>query len=219
MRSDFIALLLLSAAALGGCSSITDKVYYSAWEKFGYEKRDLLVSQVQDTRQQQEQTKQQFASALDRFREVYHFDGGDVEDAYDKLNQGYEDSAAEADRLRNEIADVKSIGEALFDEWDDEIDQQTVADFKKRMKELRKATRRSYDQMVSKMDEAAAKMNPVLEAFKGQVLMLKSSLNARAIASLQTEAQGLVDEVEELIEEMNESIQEADEFIEAMGAG
>lgn len=85
------------------------------------------------------------------------------------------------------------------------------------MKELRQATRKNYDQMVKKMDDAAAKMDPVLEAFKGQVLMLKSSLNARAIASLQTEAQGLIDNVESLIKEMNESIDEADEFISQMG--
>jgi hypothetical protein len=211
-----LTTILLLASGLGGCTSISDAVYYKAWEQFGYEKRDLLVSQVQDTRQQQEETKEEFASALDRFRAVYDFDGGEVEDAYDSLNDGYASSSREADRLRAEIADVKSVGEALFEEWDDEIDQQTVKDYKKRMKELRTATRKSYDQMVQKMDEAAARMDPVLEAFQGQVLMLKSSLNARAIASLQTEAEGLIDDVEELIREMNESIDEADEFISQM---
>ena len=205
-----IALTLVSATA---CNT----VYYKAWEKFGYEKRDLLVSQVQTTREQQEETKQQFASALDEFRAVYDFDGGEMEADYDSLNRQYERSSSEAQRLRAEIDDVKSIGEALFDEWDDEIDQQTVKDYKKRMQQLREATRKNYDQMVRKMDEAAAKMDPVLEAFKGQVLMLKSSLNARAIASLQTEGQGLIDDVEALIREMNESIEEADEFISQMG--
>ncbi len=205
--------LLLTVSMTVGCNT----VYYKAWEKFGYEKRDLLVSQVQTTREQQEETKQQFASALDEFRAVYSFDGGDVETTYDDLNSQYEASNREAQSLRAEIKDVKSIGEALFDEWDDEIDQQTVKDYQKRMKELRQATRKNYDQMVKKMDDAAAKMDPVLEAFKGQVLMLKSSLNARAIASLQTEAQGLIDNVESLIKEMNESIDEADEFISQMG--
>lgn len=102
--------LLLTVSMTVGCNT----VYYKAWEKFGYEKRDLLVSQVQTTREQQEETKQQFASALDEFRAVYSFDGGDVETTYDDLNSQYEASNREAQSLRAEIKDVKSIGECFL---------------------------------------------------------------------------------------------------------
>ena len=208
--------VVAATLALPACGTV-DRVYYGTMERLGYEKRDLLVDQVQDTREQQEDTKEQFASTLDRFRASYDFDGGDVEDTFDDLRDSYEASAEEAERLRGEIAEVKEIGDDLFAEWDDEIDQQTVPEYERRMEELRDATQRSYNQMVEKMDAAAEKMDPVLERFNGQVLMLKSSLNARAIASLQTEADDLVDEVEALIREMNESIAEADEFISQMG--
>lgn len=69
------------------------------------------------------------------------------------------------------------------------------------------------------MDESADKMDPVLEAFQNRVILLKSSLNAQALASLQTNADELVNGIEALIEEMNASIAEADEFIAAMSTG
>ena len=53
-------------------------------------------------------------------------------------------------------------------------------------------------------------------AFRDQVLFLKHNLNARAIASLQTELISVEAEVNSLIKDMNASIKEADEFINAM---
>lgn len=206
----WLTVLLLAA----GCNT----VYYAAWEKLGYEKRDLLVSQVQDTRAQQEDTKEQFASALDQFKATFDYDGGKLEKAYNKLKKDYDRCVGEADGLRAEIADVKSIAGALFDEWADEIETQSNADYKRAMVQQREDTIEAYEQMVGKMDEAADKMNPVLEAFNSRVIFLKSSLNAQAIASLQTNADELVDGIEDLIAEMNESIAEADEFIAAMGS-
>ena len=56
----------------------------------------------------------------------------------------------------------------------------------------------------------------MLNAFQERTLLLKSSLNAKAIASLETTSQELIGDIESLIREMNESIAEADEFIAAM---
>lgn len=212
--TPLILLLLVLLFPATGCNT----VYYATWEKFGYEKRDLLVSQVQDTRAQQEDTKEQFASALDQFKATFDYDGGKLEKAYNKLKKDYDRCAADADGLRAEIADVKTIAGDLFDEWEQEIETQTNAEYKKAMVKQREDTIAAYDQMVGKMDEAADKMDPVLEAFNSRVIFLKSSLNAQAIASLQTNADELVDGIEDLIAEMNESIAEADEFIAAMGS-
>jgi len=59
-------------------------------------------------------------------------------------------------------------------------------------------------------------MQPVLTAFRDQVLFLKHNLNAAAIASLQTTAKGIESDVERLVAEMNASIAEADRFIKGM---
>ena len=201
---------------LTGCG-VTDKAYYSMWEKFGYEKRDLLVSQVQDAREQQEETKEQFSSALEEFRATFGTEENQLSKAYDALNDNYDDSEAEAERLREEIAKVKDVGADLFSEWDEEIEEQTNASFKASMAKQKSATVASYNAMVAKMDEAAASMDPVLQAFKERVLFLKSSMNAQALASLQENSAELVGDIESLISEMNKSIAEADAFIIEMG--
>jgi hypothetical protein len=60
-------------------------------------------------------------------------------------------------------------------------------------------------------------MNPVLAAFKDQVLFLKHNLNAQAIASLGSTATQIEGDVARLIKEMEASIGEADDFIKQMG--
>ncbi len=57
---------------LAGCSS----VYYGAMEKFGIAKREILADRVEDTRAAQQEAKQEFADALQRFLAVTKTDGG-----------------------------------------------------------------------------------------------------------------------------------------------
>jgi len=66
------------------------------------------------------------------------------------------------------------------------------------------------------MKRAEKKMEPVLSAFRDQVLFLKHNLNAKAIASLQTELVSVEAEVNSLIRDMETSIKEANAFISAM---
>ena len=62
-------------------------------------------------------------------------------------------------------------------------------------------------------------MDPVLNAFRDQVLFLKHNLNAQAIASLENTANELQADVAQLISDMEASIDEANAFIEEMQAG
>ncbi|MEO0514814.1 MAG: DUF2959 family protein [Planctomycetota bacterium] len=214
VASKCVAMACLMAV-LTGCTS----TYVAAWKKLGWETRDLLVDQVQDTRSRQEEAKEEFTSALDQFKATYNYDGGDLEKAYNELQKNYDRCVAQADDFRDEIGGVKRLGKAFFDEWEADIETQTVAEYKTAMIKQRDLTQDSYDQMVAKMDEAADTMDPVLEAFQGRVIFLKSSLNAQALATLQQNADELVDGIESLINEMNASIAEADEFISAMSKG
>ncbi len=66
------------------------------------------------------------------------------------------------------------------------------------------------------MTKSSLEIDPVLLAFRDQVLFLKHNLNARAIASLQTELVSVEANVASLIKEMEVSIGEADAFIKAM---
>ena len=59
------------------------------------------------------------------------------------------------------------------------------------------------------MQKAESKIQPVLAAFKDQVLYLKHNLNARAIAALQHEFIEISIDISQLIQAMEQTIAEA----------
>jgi uncharacterized protein YutD len=206
-------LLALTLIALtSGCQS----VYYGTMEKFGYEKRDLLVSNVEDAREAQQDAKKQFESALEQFIAVTDYQGGDLEKQYRKLKGEYEDSQAQADKVRSRIADVERVAKDLFAEWEAELKQYTSAELRRNSQRQLQDTRARYQQMIAAMKRAERKLDPVLNAFHDRVLYLKHNLNARAIASLRTNRKAIESDIAKLIGDMNLSIAEADRFIQAM---
>src|SRR5687768_4805957 len=205
-------IAVMAIPALSGCQT-TRRAYYNAWERFGYAKRERLVDYVTAARDEQGEAKQEFASALEQFKSIVNFDGGDLEALYNQLNDSYEDSAAQAQEVRDKIVSVRRVGEELFAEWDGEVEEISDASLKRQSRELFDRTRTSYDEMLSRMDAAAASMDPVLTKFRDRVLFIKSNLNAQAVASLKGTEVELSTDIEELIREMEASIREADEFI------
>jgi ABC-type transporter Mla subunit MlaD len=197
---------------LMGCSS----AYYGTMEKLGYHKRDLMVDRVESAKDAQEDAKEQFKSALEKFSSVLKVDGGKLEEKYDQLKTAYDDSNARAETVRDRIESVEDVSEALFDEWQTELDQYTSDSLRRSSARKLKQTRRQYTQLIGAMKRAEKKMEPVLSAFHDQVLFLKHNLNAKAIASLQTELVSVEAEVNSLIRDMETSIKEANAFISAM---
>jgi hypothetical protein len=203
------ALLLLTA----GCAT-TRKAYYNAWEKFGYAKRERLVDNVKDARQEQVEAKQEFANALEQFKSVVNFKGGDLEAMYNKLNRAYQNSESQANQVKDKITGVKRVAEALFTEWKGEIAEiKGDPSLQQSSQQLYNKTKANYGEMIQHMDQAAATMDPVLQRFKNRVIFIKSNLNAQAIASLAGTEVELGADIERLIKEMEASIAEADKFI------
>ena len=200
------------AVLLAGCSS----AYYKTMEGLGIEKRDILVDRVEEARDAQDSASEQFASALDQFRSVVSFDGGDLEDTYDRLNAEYESSMAEAEEVSERINSVESVAEDLFSEWEKELDQYSRADLRRESASLLNDTRKRYKQLMTTMRRAESSMEPVLEAFEDQVLFLKHNLNARAIGALRNELASIERDTATLIAQMQKAIAEANAFIESM---
>jgi hypothetical protein len=203
-----IAGLLLIA----GCQT----AYYETMEKFGVEKRDILVDRVEEARDAQQDTKEEFTSALEEFSALVNYEGGDLEETYDTLKDKFERSENAAEDVRERIDKIESVGTALFKEWEEEIAEYSSDKLRRQSREAKARTQESYGIMVQKMRQAEATMYPVLDLFRDQVLFLKHNLNARAIASLDTQAVEIEDQVKRLIAEMEESIQVADAFITSM---
>ncbi|WOO41316.1 DUF2959 domain-containing protein [Rubellicoccus peritrichatus] len=215
MRTPKSAFWTLSVAALllMGCQS----AYYGAMEQFGYHKREILTDRVEEARESQEEAKEQFTSALDQFKSVVNFDGGDLEKQYDKLNSAYERSKDQAEDVSERIADVESVAEALFREWQSELAEYSNRELMRISEERLTETKREYSRLISAMKRAENKMPPVLAALKDQVLFLKHNLNARAVSALKTELNTMENNVATLIADMESAIAEADAFIKQMG--
>ncbi len=210
-----VALVVGTGLGAGGCASM----YYNALESVGVEKREVLADRVDDTREAQEEAKEQFATALEQLLELTGESGGDLQVAYERLADELEESEDRAAAVHARIAGVRSVAEALFDEWADELDAYTSANLRQRSERQLEATRRRYERMVTLMQRAADRMEPVLATLRDQVLFLKHNLNARAVAGLDSTTRELEADVAALIADMERSIAEADAFLASWDDG
>ena len=191
-------------------------MYYSALDSVGIPKRDIMVHRVEKARDTQEETKEQFKSALQQFTAVTNFSGGDLEKVYNKLNDEYLASVDQADEVKKRIKDIEDVSGALFSEWELELEQYSSASLRRNSQRQLNDTRQQYKQLISAMKRAEQKIEPVLAVFKDQVLYLKHNLNAQAISSLKGELNAIESDVSVLIAAMEDSINEANSFIQTM---
>ena len=205
---------MIGLGGLGGCASASMAIK----EKFGYAKREQLVDGVQKARDAQEKAKEQFASALDEFIAVTRVDGGELEATYKRLQRELDRSEDRAESVRGRITSVERVGSALFREWEQELNEYSSESLRTSSREQLLSTQRRYDELLAAMNKAERKMEPVLSAFRDQVLFLKHNLNARAIASLEGTVGELEQEIGALIRDMEASIAEANAFIDSMGS-
>ena len=203
-----VALLFL----MTGCKS----AYYGMWSKLGYEKRDILVGEVEDAKKGQEKAKEQFKTTLQRFQEITGFQGGDLEAKYKKLNSEYEACKSRADAVSKQIKDVDETANDMFNEWKKELAQYSDPNLRSKSQQQLDQSKARYQDLITAMRKAESSMQPVLKAFGDQVLFLKHNLNAQAIASLQTTSQQIDQNVQALIKDMEASINEANQFITQM---
>jgi len=193
-----------------------DNLLYNTMEKFGYQKHEILVDRVVDARDEQQDAKEQFKTTLERFNEVVNFDGGELEEKHEILNAEFNLCEARAKKVNDRIAAVEDVGEALFKEWETELAQYSNAKLRRSSQQKMVQTLREYDQLIRSMHRAEDRIDPVLSAFRDQVLFLKHNLNASAIASLKNELEVVEVDVESLIREMEAAIAEADGFIKTI---
>ena len=215
VKKVFRSIPIALALSLAGCSS----AYYGAMEKFGIAKREILADRVDATRKAQQEAKEQFADALQRFLAVTKADGGDLQRKYEDLNTQFKRSESQAKEVRERIAAVEDVGEALFREWKQELAQYTSAALRSDSQRQLDTTRRRYDALVTLMRRAAERMDPVLATFRDQVLYLKHNLNARAVSSLGSTHRALEADISRLISDMENSIREAEVFIRDLKSG
>ncbi|MHC4375053.1 MAG: DUF2959 family protein [Planctomycetota bacterium] len=209
LRRQVLLLTALSCALLSSCQS----AMYSTLEAFGYEKRDILVGRIRNTQEGQASAQEQFQSTLDALKELTGKDGGDLEKAYDRLKSEYERSETRANNVRATIKTVEDVAGDMFAEWAEESGQINDAKLRADSEAKLRDTQARYQGMADRMNAAAARMDPLLQTFKDQVLYLKHSLNAQMIAGLEDVVIDIENEVDVLVADLQKAIDEADEFI------
>jgi hypothetical protein len=208
------SFMLVTLVLLAGCQS----AYYSAMEKVGVHKRDIMLDRVEDAQTSQEDAQVQFKSALEQLTQLISYDGGDLATQYEMVNDQYLASKASADEVTSRIDAIESVADALFDEWNDEIQQYASNSLKQQSQQKLRETERTYQRLIKSMHRAKDRMAPVLSALKDNSLYLKHNLNAQAIGALQGEYKTIKRDVESLVADMSQAIEQSQQFIDLLKA-
>lgn len=191
-------------------------VYYKTRETFGEHKRDIVVYEVSQACVNLEETRDQFEDALQRFKSIVCVDNTSLENKYNLLKRQYDFCQAKADNVSSRIRAIEHVSEALFVEWENELEQYASRALRASSKQQLKIAKQRYVRLLRTLSRAEEKMQPVLAAFKDQVLFLKHNLNAQAIAAIQHEFVEIGMDISQLIRVMEIIILEANEFIASL---
>lgn len=215
-RLALVSLLLSGGLLSGGLLAGCDRMYYGTMKKFGVEKRDILVKRVRDARKAQQEAKEEFQTALEKFRTVIDVEGGPLEDKYNTLNKELERSESRAKDVHDRIGAVRDVSRDLFKEWEKELKQYSNSSLRAESQRELNDTRRRADGLIAAMTRAEDRIDPVLRPLRDRVLFLKHHLNAQAIGALDKELVRVRANVDSLIADLERAIAEADAFAKQM---
>ncbi len=211
LRSLILVIIVSGACA---CSS----AYYSAWEKLGYEKRDLLRSAITKTRKDEVETVEQFKDALEALQAAYGIQPTELQKFYTRLKGEYESAEAKATALKGRVTSLNKIASDLFREWKAEADSMSNSSLRNRSLEQRERTMDRFVNLKNSLQRSEQQMDPVLEQMKEYVLFLKHNLNAQSIGSLREETRDIKLGMDRLTDTMSSSINEMDSFLRTFSA-
>ena len=189
-------------------------VYYQGRESLlGHHKRDIVVIQVDQACESLKESRDQFVDALDRFKSIVKLEESSLEQRYQHLKRRYDACRSKADQVSQRIQSIEDVSEALFAEWETELELYSNRALRARSQQQLKKSRQQYQRLLKALQMAESRMHPVLAAFQDQVLFLKHNLNAHAIAALRHEFVEIGVDISRLIEVMEKTIREASDFV------
>jgi hypothetical protein len=197
-------------------SKLFRNFYYTARESIGEHKRDIVVYQVEQACSSLQETRNEFEDALGKFRSLVNVNESALEHKYNLLNRQYQFCRSKSDSVTDRIRAIEEVSHALFTEWESELNEYTDRNLRNNSKQQLKAAKQNYMRLIKTMRLAEARIQPVLLAFKDQVLYLKHNLNARAISALQHEFIEIGIDISQLIHAMELTIIEASQFVSVL---
>jgi hypothetical protein len=188
-------------------------VYYNARESIGEHKRDIVVAHVEQACVGLQETRDEFEDALERFKSLVYVNETTLDHKYNLLNRQYQFCCVKSSAVSDRIRAIEQVSAALFAEWENELGEYTNRNLRAHSKQQLKLARQNYTKLIKAMQKAETKIQPVLSAFKDQVLYLKHNLNAQAIAALRHEFIEIGIDISQLIQAMELTIAEASQFV------
>lgn len=207
--STLLTFVFTASVMIVGCQS----AYYAAREKMAKQNRHLLRDQVENSRDDQEKASEAFTNALTRLKKMYGIAGGNPEEMYNRLSEGYENCRQRAEIIDERIDKIQRIASDLFAPWRQEIDRIQNPGFRSKCARKLKDIQSRFAILESSLITARRRMSPILANLKDYVLFLKHNLNAQAMGTLQGEAVSIETNVNRLIRDISQSIKEADAFL------
>lgn len=193
------------------------KVYFqSRVSILGQHKREIVVFHVDQACHSLKSSRDQFEDALQQFKNVVAIEESTLEHRYLLLKRQFEFCKIKSDDVSDRIAIIEQVSSSLFREWEEELEQYANRTLRSRSKKQLKDSRQQYSRLIKTMRKAESRIQPVLSAFKDQVLFLKHNLNAQAIAALQHEFVEIGIDIAQLIEVMEITIKEASHFVSTL---
>jgi len=153
------AIMCAMLLALTSCGTV-EKAKYSAWEKVGVHKRDILVDRIEDTAAAQEETKQQFQSAYEELASIVNVDDKGLADQYKRIEKAYKRSEASSEELKGHIASVDRVANALFEEWQQELTQYTNQKLRQSSADNLSKTKQNYAVIYQAMQDSYKTIEP-----------------------------------------------------------
>lgn len=188
--------------------------YYQGRESFlGQHKRDLVVLHVDQACESLKDSRDEFIDALDKFKSIIRVEESQLEQRYLQLKRRYDVCRSKAEEVSLRIAAIEEVSEALFNEWEAELELYSNRNLRTRSQQQLKKSRMQYQRLLKALQGAETRMTPVLAAFQDQVLFMKHNLNAHAIAALRHEIVDIGVDISRLIEAMEKIIREASDFV------
>jgi DNA-binding ferritin-like protein len=194
-----------------------DSLYYQSRESvLGHHKRDIVVIQVDQACNSLKSTRDQFEDALQQFKNIVNVGETSLAHRYKLLQRQFEFCKGRSDDVSYRIVAIEEVSISLFKEWEEELSQYNNRALRSRSRQQLKASKQQYNRLIKTMRKAESRIQPVLAAFKDQVLFLKHNLNAQAIAALQHEFVEIGIDISQLIEVMEITINEASQFVSTL---
>lgn len=212
MPMRLIAAFLLLLGLSASCSTI----YYSAWEKLGREKRDLLRSNIESAKDDQTEVQEEFEDALTHIKHAYGMKGGKLEDVYNQIKSDYEDAKEKSANLSKRITRVDTIGKDLFDEWSAETKRISNPKYKRSSEEKLRTSKLRFATLMTALRASEKRIPPVLKKLEDQVLYLKHNLNAMTMGTFKAEGDAIEKEIRALTADMETSIKASESFVKTL---